>query len=201
LETYADVETGYEIRVLTDGMTHTKPYFDTETTTPDDSRAFATESTEGGRRLWLVDVNTGARDLLIELEAGDRFCAPLSRDVGYAFRGKAKTIHRCDLTDGSLEPVADAPFCRVATSGHTEFKDGMLAASYQHDRAYYVLAVTDSKTGKSEIVHRTDQHTNHTQACPGDNESLLHINETAGDALQRMWNVQCSEGNRQTLFH
>ena len=44
MKTYEDPETGYEIRVLTDGVTHTKPYFDTETTTPDDARAFATES-------------------------------------------------------------------------------------------------------------------------------------------------------------
>ena len=200
LETYTDIYTGYEISVLTDGVMHTKPYFDTESTTPDDTRAFATESTKEGRRLWIVDVTTGEKNLLIDLGPRDRFCAPLSRDVGYVFDGKGKTISRCDLTSGNLETVGEVAFCRMATSGHTEFKDGMLAASYQHDRAYYVLALTDPKTGKSEIVHRTDQHTNHTQACPGDNESLLHINETGGDALQRMWMLNVREGIDRPYF-
>lgn len=200
MQTYADTESGYEIRVLTDGVTHTKPYFDTETTAPDDTRAFATESLEDAKRLWAVDVRTGEKDLLVELGAGDRFCAPLSRDVGYVFRGKDKTINRCDLATGQIEPIADAPFCQAATSGHTEFQNGMLAASYKHERAYYVLAVTDPKTGKSEIVHRTDQLTNHTQACPGDDESLLHINETGGDALQRMWMFNVREGIDRPYF-
>lgn len=42
MEPYQDAQTGYEVRVLTDGATHTKPYFDTESTTPDDVRVFAT---------------------------------------------------------------------------------------------------------------------------------------------------------------
>ena len=200
MKTYEDPQTGYEVRVLTQGPTHTKPYFDTETTTPDDARAFATESAEDGRRLWVVDVNTGERDLLVGLKRGDRFCAPLTVPHGWVFLGKTKTIHRIDLATGVLEEVADASFCRGPTSGHTEFKDGMLAASYQHERAYYVLAVTHPQTGKSEIVHRTDQLTNHTQACPGDNESLLHINETGGDALQRMWMFNVREGIDRPYF-
>ncbi len=200
MEIYQDAGTGYEVRVLTSGVTHVKPYFDTETTTPDDKRAFATESTEEGRRLWLVDVRTGDRDLLVELTGGDRFCAPLGRDSGYVFRGDSKTISRCDLSTGKMETIGDAPFCRKATSGHTEFANGMLAASYQHERAYYVLAVTDPETGKSEIVHRTDQLTNHTQACPGDSKSLLHINETGGDSLQRMWMFNVREGIDRPYF-
>lgn len=187
MENYTDPESGYEIRVLTEGAAHTKPYFDTETTTTDDSRAFAVESTEDERRLWLVDVNTGVRDLLVELSSGDRFCAPLSSPRGWLFRGKSKTIHRVDFSTGDCVPVADAPFCRSATSGHTEFADGTIVASYQHDRAYWCIAVTNSESGESEVVYRTDYWTNHAQACPGDNESVLHVHETGGDALQRMW--------------
>ena len=201
MEVYQDPETGYEVKVLTDGATHTKPYFDTETTTPDDGRAFATESGEGGRKLWLVDVNTGERDLLIELQGGDRFCAPLTVPHGWVFRGETKTIHRVDLETGHTEQVADAPFCRSATSGHTEFSDGTIVASYQHDRAYWCLAVTDPKTGESEVVYRTDYWTNHAQACPGDSENVLHVHETGGDALQRMWMFNVRESIVRPYFN
>jgi hypothetical protein len=203
MRTYEDPQTGYEVRVLTEGAegtTHTKPYFDTESTTPDDALAFATESADDGSRLWLVDVNSGDRDLLIQLRGDDRFCAPLNVAHGWVYLSKKKTINRIDLTSGKLDEVADASFCRSPTSVHTEFKDGMLAASYRHDRAYHVLAVTDPKSGKSEIIHRTDQLTTHTQACPGDNESLLHANETGGDALQRMWMFNAREGIDRPYF-
>lgn len=191
---YNDPQTGYEVRVLTKGPNNTKPYFDTEATTPDDARALVTECSKSGQKLWIVDVQSAHRDLLLELKDGDRFCAPLGAPHGWVYLGQTKTIHRVNLFTGDLEEVADASFCRTPTSGHTEFKNGLLAASYKHDRAYYILAVTDPQTGKSEIIHRTDQLTNHTQACPGDNESLLHINETGGDALQRMWMFNVREG-------
>ena len=48
MRTYEDRETGYTVRVLTEGAAHTKPYFDNESITPDDARAFATEVTDAG---------------------------------------------------------------------------------------------------------------------------------------------------------
>jgi len=200
MNTYCDAETGYEIRILTEGGRYTKPYFDTETTTTDDARAIVTESGESGRKLWLVDVVTGEKDLLIELGGGDRFCAPLNGEGGWLFLGASKTIHRVDLSTGALTAIGEVPFCRGATSGLTEFRNGMLAASYQHDRMYYVLGVTDPTSGKSEVVFRTDQLTNHAQACPGDDESLLFVHETGGDALQRMWMFNVREGIERPYF-
>ena len=183
MRTCQDRETGYTVRVLTEGAAHTKPYFDTESTTPDDTRAFATETLPEGEKLWLIDLTSGDRELLIELKRGDRFAAPLNVSHGWVYLAETKTINRVDLSTGALEEVADASFCRWPTSGHTELADGTLVASYKHDRAYYVLAVTDPRSGKSQIIHRTDQLTIHTQACPGDNESVLHVNETGGAAL------------------
>ncbi len=200
MKRYCDGTTGYEICILTENGRYTKPYFDTETTTPDDQKAIVTESKESGSVLWLVDVATGKRDLLIDMKGGDRFCAPLNGTGGWFFNGASKTIHRVDLSTGEQTAVGDVPFCRSATSGHTEFRNGVLAASYQHERMYYVLGVTDIKSGKSEIVFRTDQHTNHAQACPGDDESLLFVHETGGDALQRMWMFNVREGMERPYF-
>ncbi|MBT3603190.1 MAG: hypothetical protein HN521_09005 [Candidatus Latescibacteria bacterium] len=200
MEIYTDNETGYEIRVLTSDGYYTKPYFDTETTTIDDAKALVTEKDGDKRKLWFVDVGSGEKDLLVELGTGDRFCAPLNDEGGWLFRGETKTINRVDFSDGQLTEIGDVPFCRSATSGHTVFRNGLLAASYQHERMYYVLGVTDPTSGKSEIVYRTDQNTNHAQACPGDDESLLFVHETGGDALQRMWIFNVREGIERPYF-
>lgn len=200
MTTYQDPQTGYKIRILTEGGKYTKPYFDTESTTPDDKCVIATELSQDKQNLWLIDVDSGDRDLLIELNPDDRFCAPLNASHAWVFLNKTKTINRINLANGTLDEVANVSFCRSSTSGHTEFKNGILAASYHHDRAYYVLAVTDTKSGQSEIIHRTDQLTTHTQACPGDNENLLHVNETGGDALQRMWMFNVRENIDRPYF-
>lgn len=98
METYKDKETGYEIRVLTDTESwSTKPYFDYECTTADDSRVFVSESVDGKRNLWFVDVTTGEKDLYLELGSGDRFGVPLNRDYGFLFKGEDKGIYRSDL--------------------------------------------------------------------------------------------------------
>lgn len=201
MKTYRDEETGYEIRVLTDSPNGcTKPYFDMECTTPDGSRAMVTESLDPQSKLWLVDVETGEKDLLLELGPGDTFSVPPTRDYGLLHRGETRSSHRCDLSTGELEQIGETPFCGRATSVLTTFQNGTLVASYQHERSYYVLGVTELSTGKCEVVYRTDQLTNHTQACPGDNESILHIHETGGDAIQRMWMFNYRERINRPYF-
>ena len=201
MKTYRDKETGFDIRVLTDTESwSTKPYFDFECTTVNDELAFVSENSEGKRNLWFVNIETGEKDLFLELGSGDRFSVPLNREYGLLFKGETKGIYRCDLTSGEQSQLGEVPFCLSATSGQTTFQDGTLVASYQHRKKYYFIGVTDLKTGKCEMVYRTDQWTNHTQACPTDNENILYVHETGGDAVQRMWMFNYREGSNRPYF-
>ena len=155
MRTYEDRETGYTVRVLTEGAAHTKPYFDNESTTPDDARAFATEVTDAGEkgaageRLWLVDVDSGDRELLIELKshaekAEERMYGALELvDVPVRSRARAD----CSIVLQARESTSPGPADYLLDIDIREYGVNASSSTAVHFRLSAMVHLRDTRDG------------------------------------------------------
>ena len=197
LTAYTDAATGYTVTQYTHSATRcAKLYFTTENFAPDDQSFFFRKylSNEAGAASELYRCNVDSGEYYRVLNSDYKGFA-MPREGNYGLVTDQSRIYRFDLTDETLTEIGAFPEVEIGqaktggkVTGHlTATKSGLVVYSYQQLNKIFALVVLDPKTGKSETVHRTDYHLGHTQACPGDDDTIFTIHETGGDALQRMW--------------
>ena len=182
---YKDDNTGYVIRQFTDSKERShKFYYTTESFTADDKYFFYRRDTDNGKSaLYRVEYATGHQELALTDEYS-HMC--LDYNSSFAFARKGDGLYRLDTATGKIDEVGAFPAGEC--KGHLSVsKSGLVWCSYQQANKIYALLVIDPKTGKHEIVWQDDHFLNHCQACPGDDETVMYVHETGGDALQRIW--------------
>jgi len=182
---YKDEKTGYIIRQYTDktDARSNKFYFSTESFTEDDKYFFYREDKDGETNVFRVDYATGG----IEHAFGSEYsnlCLDYLRPHMYMRKGDS--LCRMDTNTGIITEVATFPPGKC--NGHLSVsKSGLVWCSYHQANKIYALVVLDPTKGTSEVVFQDDHFLNHCQACPGDDETVMYVHETHGDALQRIW--------------
>jgi len=207
LFTYQDPVTGYTITQYTKGpMANNKLYFTTENFTPDDQFFFFNRDDEnGGRALHKAHVETGE---IYQVLSSEYTGFAMSRHKPYGVMTKGDRIYRYDIYTDEITEIGEFPKQerRIGPTGGkitghlTTTKNDLVVYSYQQRNNIFALVVLDPKTGKSEIVHKSDYHLGHCQACPGDDNTIFYIHETGGDALQRMWMFDIDKGACRPYF-
>ena len=201
--TYQDPKTGYTITQYTRGpLFNTKLYFTTENFTSDDQYFFFNKeaSSDGntpGRELHRAHVESGE----IEKVAGSEYTGfAMSRNEDYGVMTKGDIVCRYDVKDNKITEIGELPKGGRITGHLTTSKSGLIVCSYHQANKIFALVVMDPETGKSEVVHQSDYHLGHCQACPGDDETIFYIHETMGDALQRMWMFNTRTGENRPYY-
>lgn len=199
--TYQDPVSGYQIRQYTCGRErNTKLYFTTENFTVDDRFFFFYKQVPGckGRgELYKAEVETGE----IAFVAGREYYGfAMDRHENYGVLAKEHIIFRYDCdTEEMIEVGALPPGGRL--TGHlTTSSSGMIFCGYQLKNCIYALVSLDPKTGKSDILYQSDYNLGHTQVCPTDDNLILFVHETGGDALQRMWLFDVADGRAYPYY-
>lgn len=182
---YRDDATGYVIRQYTDStdVRSNKFYFSTESFTSDDKYFYYREDKDSKSDVYRVDYETGKREHAFGPEYTN-MCLDYNRP--HAYMRKEDSLFRMDTDTGTMTEVAEFPPGKC--NGHLSVsKSGLVWCSYHQANKIYALVVLDPATGKSEVVFQDDHWLNHCQACPGDDETVMYVHETHGDALQRIW--------------
>ncbi len=203
LFTYQDKKTGYTIRQYTKGPeANTKLYFTTENFSSDDQFFFFNKEVPSqgqfpGYELHRAHVESGE----IEKIAGSEFSGfAMSRNDDYGVMTKGNVVYRYDVKENKITEVGALPAGGRITGHLTTSKSGLIVTAYQQSNKIFAIVVLDPKTGKSEVVHETDYHLGHCQACPNDDNTIFYIHETGGDALQRMWMFDTATGENRPYF-
>ena len=208
--TVTDPATGFAVTQYTAGDTrNAKLYFTTENFAPDDRsfffRKYVSNAPGTDSDLYRCDVDTGEARMILD----SRYKGfAMSREGNYGVVTDESLIYRFDLGDEKLTEIGAFPEVEKGLSkvggkvtGHlTTSKSGLVVYSYWQLNKIFALVVLDPKTGKSETVHRSDYHLGHTQACPGDDNTIFYIHETGGDALQRMWMFDIAHGTTRPYY-
>jgi len=181
---YKDGETGYVIKQFTKSEGRSsKFYFTTESFTSDDKYFFYSRSDGEKSVVFRVEYASGHQELALN-EEYSRLGMDYNRDCAYVRKGDS--VYRFDTLSGKISEIGVLPPGRC--TGHfSASKSGIVWTSYQLENKIYALVALDPKKGESEVVWKDDHVLGHCQACPGDDESVMYIHETTGDALQRIW--------------
>ena len=181
---FKDPLTGYTIKQFTNSKERSsKFYFTTESFTTDDKYFFYVRAEDGKSAVYRVEYATGIQELALN-EEYKHF--GMDYNSGFAYARKNDSIYKFDTLSGSLSEVGSLPAGRC--TGHLSVsKSGLIWSSYQLANKIYALVTLDPKKGEGEVVWKDDHILGHCQACPGDDESVMYIHETTGDALQRIW--------------
>jgi len=182
---YQDKETGYIVRQFTDftDIRANKFYFSTESFTEDDKYFFYQEDKDGKSLVYRMEYATGKKELVLN-EAYSSMCLDYLRPQ--AFMRKGNLLYRMDTNTGIITEHAEFP--PGTCNGHLSVsKSGLVWCSYHQANKIYALVVLDPAKGTSEVVFQDDHFLNHCQACPGDDDTVMYVHETYGDALQRIW--------------
>lgn len=192
--TYQDSGTGLEIRQYTQmPERNTKLYFTTENFTLDDKYFFLNRHPGDGTR---NEIYQGKGELLkVEIETGEAKVVAgneytgfaMDRFENYGVMTKENIVCRYDCNTDTVTELGELPTGGSITGHLTTSKNGMVVCSYKQRSCIFALVMLDPKTGKSEVVYQSDYHLGHAQVCPTDENTILFIHETSGDALQRMW--------------
>jgi oligogalacturonide lyase len=185
---YKDPATGYTIRQFTNGKERSsKLYFTTESFTSDDKYFFCVRMKDGKHGIYRVEYATGHMELALN-EEYSHFGMDYNRDFAYVRKGDS--VYSFDTCSGKLTELGVLPPGRC--TGHlSASKSALIWCSYHLANKIYALVVLDPKKGSSEVVWKDDHHLGHCQACPGDDETVMYVHETMGDALQRIWMFDC----------
>ncbi|MFH1512278.1 MAG: oligogalacturonate lyase family protein [Bacillota bacterium] len=208
--TYIDAATGYTVTQYTKGdMRNAKLYFTTENFAADDRsfffRRYLSNALGAENELYRCDVCGGEYYRVLD----SRYKGfAMSREDSYGVVTDQSRIYRFDCDSETLTEIGAFPEVEKGLSkiggrvtGHlTTSKSGLVMYSYQQLNKIFALVVLDPRTGKSETVHRSDYHLGHTQACPGDDNTIFYIHETGGDALQRMWMFDIAQGTTRPYY-
>jgi len=182
---FKDPGTGYVIKQFTNSKERSsKFYFSTESFTSDDKHFFYVREEDGVSRTYRVEYATGHQEVALD-EGYHHFGMDYLRD--YAYVRKNDSVFSMDTRTGQLKEIGTLPPGGNCTSHFTASKSGLIWCSYHQANKIYALVVLDPKTGVSEVVWQDDHRLGHCQACPGDDETVMYIHETTGDALQRIW--------------
>jgi len=191
--TYADPETGLEIRRYTEGPgRNSKLYFTTENFTADDKFFFFNRQTgDGGMptgELVKCDPDTGECQVMAG-GAYRGFAMDRQGNFGVMVKeeGDRPVVCRLDCDTGDITQLGALPEGGKVTGHLTTADTGLVACSYHQANKIFALVTLDPKTGKSEVVYESDYHLGHAQICPTDENLIFYIHETMGDALQRTW--------------
>lgn len=181
---YKDPATGYIIKQFTKSVERSsKFYFTTESFAEDDRHFFYTRSEDGRASTYRVEYATGQQEKVLDPDY-THFGMDYHRPCAYVRKGDS--VFRFDTATGALTEVGTLPPGRC--TGHFSVsKSGLVWSSYQLANKIYALVVLNPATGQSEVVWKDDHVLGHCQACPGDDETVMYIHETTGDALQRIW--------------
>ena len=185
---FKDEQTGYVIRQYTDytDIRANKFYFSTESFTEDDKYFYYREgkdTTDSAGEVYRMEYATGKREFAFGLEYSS-MCLDYNRP--HAYMRKDDMLIRYHTQTGEMEEVATFPPGKC--NGHLSVsKSGLVWCTYHQANKIYALVVLDPVAGTSEVVFQDDHFLNHCQACPGDDDSVMFVHETYGDALQRIW--------------
>ena len=185
---YKDAATGYVVRQYSKEPERSgKFYFSTESFTGDDKYFFCgfrfPEGESKANGIYRVEYATGHRELALGEEYSE-FGMDYSRELAYVRKGGS--VYRFDTLSGKLTELGLMPPGKN-TSHFSVSKSGLVWCSFQLANKIFSLVVFDPAKGESEVVWKDDHHLGHSQACPGDDETVMYIHETGGDALQRVW--------------
>jgi oligogalacturonide lyase len=182
---YKDAATGYTVRQYTQGTGRCdKLYFTTESFTQDDRYFFYQREDAGGKQgLYRVEYATGNQEQALGPEY-TRFAVDSLRPHVYAVKGTE--VWRLHTGDGSLVLLGQLP-PGVPTGHLSASKSGVIWSSYHLANKIYALVRLDPAVGVGEVMWKDDHVLGHCQACPGDDDTVMYIHETTGDALQRIW--------------
>jgi oligogalacturonide lyase len=181
---FKDPTTGYMVKQFTNSEKRSsKLYFSTESFTSDDKYFFYVRQDDDNPGIYRVEYLTGEQKLMLTPEYKN-FGMDYHRDIAYV--RKNDSVFTMDVFTGKLTEVGTLP-AGVCTSHFSASMSGLIWCSYQLANKIYALVVLNPSTGKSEVVWKDDHRLGHCQACPGDDETVMYIHETTGDALQRIW--------------
>jgi oligogalacturonide lyase len=183
---YKDEGTGYAIRQYTNGVERCdKLYFTTESFTDDDKFFFYNRKDPDPAKCGLhrVEYATGQQELVFG-SGYSRFSVDYLRPHLYAVKGTQ--VWQLNTQTEKLTLLGELP--PGNPTGHlSTSKSGVIWSSYHLANKIYALVRLDPSDGAGEVMWRDDHVLGHCQACPGDDESVMYIHETTGDALQRIW--------------
>ncbi|MDR1638191.1 MAG: oligogalacturonate lyase family protein [Clostridiales bacterium] len=183
---YKDDQTGYVIKQYTNGNDRCdKLYFTTESFVDDDQSFFYKRKDQDPKKcgLYRVDYASGDQELILGDEY-TRMAIDYLRPYLYAVKGLE--VWKLETGTGKLEKVGELP-PGVPTGHLSASKSGIIWSSYHLANKIYALVRLDPKVGVGEVMWKDDHVLGHCQACPGDDDSVMYIHETTGDALQRIW--------------
>ncbi|MDR2042794.1 MAG: oligogalacturonate lyase family protein [Clostridium sp.] len=183
---YKDEQTGYVIKQFTQGLDRCdKLYFTTENFTQDDKYFFYHRNDPDRSQcgLYRVDYKSGEQELFMD-SSYSRAAVDYLRPHVHAIKGRE--VWRFDTETGEKTCVGELPPGN-ATGHLSTSKSGIIWTSFHQANKIYALVRLDPATGKSEVMWQDDHNLGHCQACPGDDDTVMYIHETTGDALQRIW--------------
>ncbi|MCL2015191.1 MAG: oligogalacturonate lyase family protein [Defluviitaleaceae bacterium] len=182
---YKDPGTGYTIQQFTNSKGRSsKFYFSTESFTSDDKYFYYVRNEDDKSATYRVEFATGHQELALN-EEYKHFGMDYLRDFAYV--RKNDSVFSMNTNTGELKEIGELPAGGSCTSHLTASKSGLIWCSYHQAHKIYALVVLDPKTGQSEVVWQDDHRLGHCQACPGDDDTIMYVHETLGDALQRIW--------------
>ena len=181
---WQDKGTGYVVKQFTNSKERSsKFYFTTESFTSDDKYFFYTREEGGKSSVYRVEYATGYQEMVLG-EGYGHMGMDYHRDHAYVRKGDM--VYRFHTLSCKLEEVGEMPPGRC--TGHLSVsKSGLVWSGYQLANKIYALVVLNPVNGESQVVWKDDHCLGHCQACPGDDETVMYIHETTGDALQRIW--------------
>lgn len=195
LTEYRDAITGYTVRKYTEGPErNAKLYFTSENFSPDDQWFYFNKQQLEGKDdggTYRCNVKTGEMQRVTDYSYNG-FAMDREKNVGYVCRNNTE-VCTVDLTTNEIKKIGDLPEGGRITGHLTAADSGRIACSYHLASKIYALVVLDPKTGKSDVVYRTDYRLGHAQICPTDDNLIFYIHETEGDAFQRTWMCDVDE--------
>jgi oligogalacturonide lyase len=185
-------------------------------TSTGDKMVFANTSTNHSRDFFVYDWHTHKLDRLTDggTNRGE-IVAPKSRQLFYMRDGFVFATHLDTHTTKRIAELARGWRGLTVNADETllagAYGEGAAEISRGQPRSYWFKAIHDAKlphllfiieiaTGKTNVIHRSNDWFNHVQFSPADPSLLMFCHEGPWQLVDRIWNIR-TDGSALRLIH